>query len=91
MTGKIPPPLPLSREELEGQGFNPVPRDDRLFDVFPQLTRDRGFELWEKWSDDEIELVAVKFQDPKVKPKHLKFPRQEIEARLLENSQITLE
>lgn len=75
----------ISSEQLISEGFDLVPRDDRLFDIFPELTRHRGFEVWEKWTADTIELVAVKFQDKKAEPKLLKFSRQEIETRLLEN------
>lgn len=73
----------ISKEQLIFEGFDLVPRDDRLFDIFPHLTRHRGIELWEKWTESEIELVAVKFQDPRSEPQILKFPRQEIEIKLL--------
>lgn len=71
-------------EQLIRDGFDLVPKDDRLFDIFPQLTRHWGFEVWEKWTDDTIELVAIKFQDPKANPKKMKFPREEIEKKLLQ-------
>ena len=69
-------------EQLIREGFDPVPRDDRLFDVLPYLTRDRGFELWEKWTDTKVNLVAWKFQDSKFKPQSLEIPRQKIEDAL---------
>lgn len=71
--------------DIGAWGFHLVPRDDRLFDIFPELTRHRGIEVWEKWTDDTIELVAIKFQDPKAKPKKMKFARKEIENALLYN------
>lgn len=73
----------ISREQLIRDGFTPVPRDDRLFDVFPEFARHRGIELWEKWSAAEVELVAIKFQDPRAEPQRMKFSRQELEAKLL--------
>lgn len=71
--------------DIRTWGFHLVPRDDRLFDIFPELTRHRGFEVWEKWTSDTIKLITIKFQDKRAKPKHLKFSRQEIEKRLLQN------
>ena len=71
--------------QLKEAGFDPVPRDDRLFDVFPGLTRHRGFELWEKWTEKEVELIALRFQDKKPNPQRMKFSRQEIEEKLIQN------
>lgn len=72
MTGEIPP-----------NGYHPVPRDDRLFDILPQLTRHRGIELWEKWTPDTVEFIAIKFQDTRSEPEHISIPRPELEQRLL--------
>ena len=71
------------RQKLISEGYYPVPRDDRLFDVFPELTRDRGVELWEKWNLKEIALVQIKHQVPKAKPTYLTMARQKIETALL--------
>lgn len=79
------------REQLTRDGFDPVPRDDRLFDVFPDLTRHRGIELWEKWSEAEVKLVAIKFQDSKAKPQNLKLRRSQLEEALLRSTVFTLE
>lgn len=73
----------ISKEQLINDGFQLVPKDDRLFDIFPEFTRHRGIELWEKWADDTIQLIALKFQDPRAKPRRLTFPRKEIEKKLL--------
>lgn len=70
-------------EQLNREGFHLVPKDDRLFDIFLHLTRHWGIELWEKWTEKEVELIAIKSQDPKAKPKKFKFSRQEIKEKLL--------
>ena len=75
----------ILKEQLISEGFDLIPRDDRLFDIFPELTRHRGFEVWEKWNPDTIELIAIKFQDKRAQPKKMKFSRQEIEKKLLQS------
>ncbi|MEK7557202.1 MAG: hypothetical protein AAB538_04465 [Patescibacteria group bacterium] len=77
------------REQLTRDGFTLVPRDNRLFDVFPHLVRHRGFELWEKWDAKEVSLVQIKYQMPKTKPIYLTFRRREVEKALLAGQIIT--
>lgn len=45
--------------DLISRGFNRVERDDRLLDVFPRETAEKGVELWEKWGPDGVELIRI--------------------------------
>lgn len=74
--------------DIGAWGFHLVPRDDRLFDVFPHLTREHGVELWEKWTPDTIELILIHFQNPRLKSERISIPRQELEQRLLRNQRV---
>lgn len=39
--------------------YDRVERDDRLIDVFPTQTREKGVELWEKWDDQDVKILRV--------------------------------
>ncbi len=45
--------------KLRNTGFTRVERDDRLLDVFIKETLEKGVELWEKWSEDTVEIVRI--------------------------------
>lgn len=78
--------LPAS---LIPEGFRRVERDDRLFDVFPHLTREHGVEVWEKWTPKTVELILIHFQNPRSKPKHVSFSRKKLEQALVANKTIS--
>jgi hypothetical protein len=40
-------------------GFTRIERDDRLLDVFPDQTREKGVELWERWSNSDVFIVGI--------------------------------
>lgn len=70
--------------QLRRDYFTRVERDDRLFDVFPLETREKGIELWEKWGEQDVELVRVLPYD-EAKTVMLCWPREALEKLLLEN------
>lgn len=47
----------MTREQLIAAGFSRVERDDRLLDVFPKETSEKGVELWERWTEKTVEIV----------------------------------
>lgn len=71
-------------------GYRRVERDDRLFDVFPSETRERGVELWELWGPHEISLVKVELPYKK-DPIAYTISRPDHEKALLEGEQRDLQ
>jgi hypothetical protein len=73
------------------EGFRRVERDDRLLDVFPQETREKGVELWENWLKEKVEIVRVLIDrppGPKNIPQKFILDRRKLEQALLENKLI---
>ncbi len=77
--------------ELEERGYGRVERDDRLLDVFPKETRDKGVELWEKWGEETVEIVRLRVlpDQPKL-TRVFQIPRQQLEGALLSGEVFTL-
>lgn len=69
------------------EGFTRIERDDRLLDVFPKETIEKGIELYEKWTDVEVEIVRM--HNSKNITKHV-FSRNEIEEALVEHKVLVL-
>lgn len=46
--------------KLRDSGFNRVERDDRLLDIFPAETAEKGVELWERWTKDVVTIVRLR-------------------------------
>lgn len=69
------------------EGFSRIERDDRLLDVFPKETIEKGIELYEQWTDTEVEIVRI--HNAKNVTKHI-FPRGKIEDGLRENNVLLL-
>lgn len=66
-------------------GYQRVERDDRLLDVFPAEDREKGIELWERWSPEEVRVLRVRLP---FELKHLQlfiFLRAALEKLLQEN------
>ena len=88
-THPSPPPSPYAgRGELTdsvfatkllADGFTRVERDDRLFDVFPDQIREKGIELWERWSKETVELVQIKLPYKEKKIERFTLERKKIE------------
>ena len=85
--------LPLSGEaydkyikQLMDAGFERVERDDRLLDVFPEESREKGVELWSKIEGDEwviIRLRVLPFNEKLTK--RFVLDRRRLEEALMEN------
>lgn len=75
---------------LLDNGFTRIERDDRLLDLFPQESLEKGVELWEKWDKDVVRLVRIRLPFSEKKIKTYQIPRTILEKALLENSQLKL-
>ncbi len=82
---------PSALSSLEERGFGRVERDDRLLDVFPKETRDRGVELWEKWGEETVEIVRLRVlpDQPKL-TRSFRIPRKRLEEALLASEALSL-
>ncbi len=69
------------------EGFARIERDDRLLDVFVKETIEKGVELYEKWTDTEVEIIRI--HDGKNVTRHV-FSRTEIEEALIGNKILSL-
>lgn len=77
--------------ELLTAGFERVERDDRLLDVLPKETREKGIELWQYWNDKTVELVRILLPyDIRKIVYQYTLPRREIEHTLLENGTLQI-
>ncbi|OGY37343.1 MAG: hypothetical protein A3E36_02830 [Candidatus Andersenbacteria bacterium RIFCSPHIGHO2_12_FULL_45_11b] len=75
---------------IEQEGFIRVERDDRLLDVFPKETIEKGVQLWEKWTDTKVEIIRIHLpKGAKGVTRHV-FSRKEIEYALLNLKKIEL-
>ncbi|HSX24440.1 MAG TPA: hypothetical protein VLG69_00535 [Candidatus Andersenbacteria bacterium] len=76
-----------NRKAIDLTGFTRIERDDRLLDVFPKETIEKGVELWEKWTDKEVEIIRI--HDSKNITKHV-FSREQVENALIKNQILLL-
>ena len=77
-----------SNKTINLKGFSRIERDDRLLDVFPKETIEKGVELYEKWTDTEVEIIRI--HDGKNIAKYV-FSREHIENALRGNIILSLE
>ncbi len=93
----------FSRQLIQ-DGFDRVERDDRLLDIFPTETREKGVELWEKWlrlarlssrsargAKQEIKILRLHLPFSEKRMKLYSLPRVKIEMLLLSNETACLE
>lgn len=78
------------KQQVLKEGFTRVERDDRLLDVLPTQTREKGIELWEKWSPEVVELVRIRLPHDENKVERLSIPRKKIEAALIDHYGVQL-
>ncbi len=76
--------------ELIAEGFERVERDDRLLDVFPNEISEKGIELWDKWSEDSVEIIRIHIPKGKKGITRSTFSRKDIEEALKNNQKMQL-
>lgn len=77
------------KQQVLKEGFTRVERDDRLLDVLPTQTREKGIELWEKWSPQTVEIIRIRLPyDGKKECFILK--RDDIENSLYKNKSVKI-
>jgi hypothetical protein len=69
-------------DRLLKNGFTRVERDDRLLDVFPKETREKGVELWQRWKEETIDLVYVRLPYNEKKVARYAIPQAAVEEAL---------
>lgn len=70
--------------------FTRIERDDRLLDIMPEEDREKGVELWERYTDDKIQLVRVRLPYSVKKLKFYEISKQEFDMALLTNDTMSL-
>ncbi|OGY30670.1 MAG: hypothetical protein A3C02_02780 [Candidatus Andersenbacteria bacterium RIFCSPHIGHO2_02_FULL_45_11] len=76
--------------KLIADGFERIERDDRMLDVFPNETREKGVELWDKWTKDEVEIIRFHLPSGEKRTTSYVLSRKEVEKALVNNTQIQL-
>jgi hypothetical protein len=76
---------------LYNQGFQRIERDDRLLDIMPNQTREKGIELWEKTIRDQVTIIRLRLPYSLQKTKTYTIPLPVLEAALANNTQLNLE
>lgn len=78
------------KQSLSERGFTRVERDDRLLDILPTHIREKGIELWEKWSSDTVKLVRLRLPYNDKKIERFSLSRKKIKRALLNNQGVQL-
>ena len=73
---------PALKNHLLNSGFLRIETDDRLHDILPGQSREKGVELWEKWSGDKILIVRIHVDKPREKPLRYSLPKNDVIASL---------
>lgn len=76
--------------QLIADGFERIERDDRMLDIFPNETREKGIELWDKWTKAEVEIIRIHLPKGEKGISRYKFQRQVIEHALVQNKKMQL-
>ena len=76
--------------QLLANNFTRVERDDRLLDVFPLESSEKGIELWEKWTDETIEIIRLHLPYSAKREQTFSISKKEIERLLYENKKGSL-
>jgi aspartate aminotransferase-like enzyme len=77
--------------ELLKEGFQRVERDDRLHDVFPRQTREKGIELWEKVGKTTVTIVRLREASASQKIQRFVILRPKLVSLLTQYRQCSLE
>jgi len=77
--------------KLLNQGFLRVEHDDRLLDILPTQTRDKGIELWDKWEESNVTIIRLRLPFNPKKRQVFTLSRLKLEQTLSANTLLYLE
>ena len=77
-------------QKLIVAGYSRVERDNRLLDIFPRETNEKGVELWEKWEENSVHIMRVRLPFSVDAVTQHKLARQEVESALQQNITLPL-
>ena len=72
------------------KGFERIERDDRMLDIFPNETREKGIELWNKWNEETVEIIRLHLPSGEKGITRHVFSCKEVETALEENKTMQL-
>lgn len=75
-----------ARKILEEHNFERAERDDRIFDVFTKEIRDKGVELWDRYTKGKLTIIRLPVYP--FRPKGITvttIPSQEVSKLLKQN------
>lgn len=73
-------------KQMMSLGYLRIERDDRIFDIIPTKTREKGIELWEKQTDQEVTIIQLHLPYDVKRVKTLSVSRHKLEVALQTNS-----
>lgn len=76
--------------KLITEGFERIERDDRMLDVFPNETREKGIELWDKWNEETVEIIRIHIPKGEKGISNYTFDRNDIQQTLIDNKTMQL-
>lgn len=71
--------------------YDRVERDDRLLDIFPTQTREKGVELWERWLEHDVRILRVRQPFDPATVELFGIARGQLASLLLHNRPATLD
>ena len=77
--------------QLLSQGYQRVERDDRLLDILPTHTREKGIELWEKNESDQVIILRFSLPPDTKKITAHSIPHSRLTKSLQNNTPLLLE
>lgn len=87
--------IPTSYEKFAKQmislKYRRVERDDRILDILPKQTREKGVELWEKIHAKKVTIIRLRLPYNPKKTNTFSLPLFELETALHSNTQLSLD
>lgn len=77
-------------KQLISHDFQRIERDDRLLDILPGETREKGIELWEREEPNRLLLIRLRLPYTARKTTAYAIPRSLLEKSLLHNTPLLL-
>ena len=78
-------------EVVKEAGFERIERDDRLLDVLPYQTREKGVELWELVKNKDTYLLYLRLPYDAKRQRLYAMPSSELNEQLLQYEEMVLD